>query len=591
MLQGVRKAVADSSSRRSRLDRAYFAYVGGKARLRWQGLSLDPVATDDDRGAVRDALAKEIARADADALADVKIAGDKEGVKNLVELQTPGSPLVAVRSRIVAEQLDGVGVTDVYFDAESSAVVSGIWNGDYQKGSTYKLVKKVLVERKVLADADPFRVLFKPVPSNEVLLALRKWTADNLEEAFVRRLFYNLEGVLTIEGDVTSLADRRRCASKLDDLLIDHESFQRRFTVPRLAALAKLAEPPPLQYVVAPPPPQNPSVKLEVKLAAVPLLRERCQMGAGARAALKPAVWDGLALVRGYFATSGAFVLTGLTDGPRQKRELLELIEQLKDEQPYKRAFGGDYVVDLREDPLAPTLRRLAQAIPAYERLDGLKLHGASHDVHNRFVLRVSIVGRRTTVAIATPILLDLLKTDKRSLPRVHAGDLRINELDNSGADPLRLLVFRPTVAADFDLAAKNVKEAIEVLSRAYVDTDDHPCRKMAPAQAREYRLKLVAEALVLIDVARLHNPSDVTAWYLWGVCHVATGETILARRDLRRMIVAERTSRDRTVSTTRVELLEHLQGDFRRVLAKIRKRAEADEDTAVPRLRPADLP
>ena len=158
---------------------------------------------------------------------------------------TPGSPVCAIQEEVVKDRLDGVGVSDATFDADGKLVISGIWNNDAQRDGMRKTVGAVLVRQSVIGTADNFIDECKTVRSDEILDRLRKWTADNLDEAYVRRLYYSKDGVLTIEGEIVAEKDREKVREQLTRLLNEHPQFRGRFGVERLAVAAagKKADP------------------------------------------------------------------------------------------------------------------------------------------------------------------------------------------------------------------------------------------------------------------------------------------------------------------------------------------------------------
>ena len=63
-------------------------------------------------------------------------------------------------------------------------------------------------------------------------------------------------------------------------------------------------------------------------------------------------------------------------------------------------------------------------------------------------------------------------------------------------------------------------------------------------------------------------------------------------RRDLRRMIAIERADQDgRARQAERLDMLEHVQGDFRRQLEVVRKKVALEMDKGVPPLQMSELP
>ena len=89
-----------------------------------------------------------------------------------------------------------------------------------------------------------------------------------------------------------------------------------------------------------------------------------------------------------------------------------------------------------------------------------------------------------------------------------------------------------------------------------------------------------------------LHVPGDSTAWYVRSIAYQVRNDPTLVRRDLRRMTAIERLDEDgRARQAERLEMLEHVQGDFRRQLEAVRKKAALEMDKGVPPLQLSELP
>ena len=55
---------------------------------------------------------------------------------------------------------------------------------------------------------------------------LRQWTADNLDEVWIERLYFDKEGLLTIRGVVAHRRSERLVRGKLIGLISDHPQLR-----------------------------------------------------------------------------------------------------------------------------------------------------------------------------------------------------------------------------------------------------------------------------------------------------------------------------------------------------------------------------
>ena len=595
MLAEVRKKFAgtaeDRLARHTRLDRAYFAYAGGitTPELRWEGVCIE------DRQSGTEAIRKALAgRLDACRCYPPGV----KGVRNVTaSIEMPGSPVRDLRQQIVNDSLDGVGIADAVFDAEGKLVLEGIWNGADQQAALHKTAVAFLTRIRLIASPDDVVEQFQVVRTRDVLTQLREWTAANLDEVWIERLYFDRDGVLTIRGIVPVISDRRLLRRQLIRLLDEHPRLKGRFGVGNIVGAVgkKGGSLQPIAFRPAPPPPpeDGPRLDLHVRKPITDLLRRQVQAPLKPRQLAPPRSWDGMVLRRGYYTPEGKFALEGLCDSDEQRNALGRLLRGLAPDAPYREALAQEFGLSaIREMPLEPMLRRLRILLPAYEVFDGLTLDSACHDVENRLVLRFFVVGEGPGRA-AQQELRAQLAGDRRWRLRVDEQWLRVHELDQrpEAPGPLVLGVLKRQ-RRDEELAEKMVLESIATLRRGIGDLKVIYCRGMTVVQAREYRQQRVDRALRMLDLALLHDPRENTAWYLRATCYLERNDTLLVSRDLRQLVIEESAEGEgKNRKRERLIKCEHLQGDFRRRLDGMRKRIAEDIRTGLPPLKLSDIP
>jgi hypothetical protein len=591
-----RLATAEGVQGRLRIDRGWFGYPAAPrdvVEFHVGGVLLGPIEP---------ARKKEI---EGRVLAETpgllpRVSGSKLRVRpELVVRPNPKRGLQALIATTPA--LDGAGVRNAYFEPDGKMVLVGFWRSATQQPALHRLAAVFLGAERLVSRPDEFFERFTVVRTDEVLAGLRRYTADALDEVWVERLYFDREGVLTIRGVVAYPAEVRLVRAKLLQLVAEHPQLKGSFTVDTIGrGLARgpgagtpRATVRPVAYR-QPAPAVEPGVDLRVRPPVTPLLRARVQcpaapalvVRAGALPAGPPRRWDGMLLRRGYYNPEGRFGLEGLCDSARQRADLGELMRVLAEDAPFREAFAlGVDLGRLRALPLRPMLRGLRVVMPAYPVLDGITLEGACQDVDNRLVLRVVVVG-----PLPGPAVVELLRRQvagtERWRERVSPAFLRLR----GPAGPVRLVVLerlRPNDA----VAEPLVLRSISTLRRGVGDLFTLYCPAKNPAAAAAYRQGEVSAALKMLDAALQYDTRDATPWFLRALCYYEQGDRVLCERDLRRMVEVETAEADgNNRRVVRLRMTELLQGDFRRALARLRKRVAGQILEGRPPLQLADV-
>ena len=164
-------------------------------------------------------------------------------------------------------------------------------------------------------------------------------------------------------------------------------------------------------------------------------------------------------------------------------------------------------------------------------------------------------------------------------------------DVDPDAAGPLRLDVIE-RLRTNGILIEPLILKAISTLRRGVGDQSTRYCQEMDAADIRKYRVAHAREALAKLNLVLLYDTHDATAWYLRTVCYYALDEMQLCERDLRRMVeleTAEGEGPNRRLE--RLRMTEHLQGDFRRQLERLRKRIAREVPAGKPPLTLSDIP
>src|SRR5262249_47216554 len=138
--------------------------------------------------------------------------------------------------------LDGAGVAVAYFDESDTIIVKGIRSDDAQQAPVEQLVRQTLAQAAAAA-AFETRTILTTRPTSEILTAPRDYTAPNLDEVWVERLFFDTEGILTVSAFVTSDADKDPIRKELKRGVDRHPRFQGHVQVIDLLSAAKPTAP------------------------------------------------------------------------------------------------------------------------------------------------------------------------------------------------------------------------------------------------------------------------------------------------------------------------------------------------------------
>jgi hypothetical protein len=585
-----KRIAADAQLKSIRVDRLYFSYPGETKllQLNVKGVCIDPTySTPEGRGRIQPLLNSRIDATYPGLKAQYHPTPNYDGLELLSQPRTTLQLLVARGGDVVDPRkhnpLDGVGIAPgAYYDEKGRLCIRGVWLGPSQEKPLRKLMP-VLARFGLMRNDEDFQLKLVELRTDLVLEELREWLADPLgeapEDARADRLYFDANGLLTLQGHHVHPRDKLAIAAKLVQIITDNPRMGGKVKVEdlasRLLSRSKPAEP--KTYFVAlggknekPKEPKEPKVEEGPKIDSTPWphwtqeLRRMVQTpdpAEKAKAALRPdRKWDGVWLVRGSFSPEGVYTLAGLGDSARQIAQLSELLRELSESQRWQRALGKGWDLKrLRVLPLAPMLARMRIVMPAWPVFDGMTLLGASHDVKGVLVLRIRQIiagGARAAATARSAAAAEMerqLLNDDRWKVRAAAG-VRFSEVG-------------PPVAPSGDAETLLLRSRV-LLRRWLLDHSGVCCLADCPLVSQEEMRKAVGEVRGLLDAVILNAPGESSAWFLRALCYAMEGDTVQADRDLRRMVEAERHPEEgRFLRSNRLAFSEPFQGVYRKLL------------------------
>ncbi|MFO0929811.1 MAG: hypothetical protein U0736_22765 [Gemmataceae bacterium] len=533
-------------ARRVRLDRGFFTYPADRTagvNLNVGGVLLKPLARPDEEKQLRERLLDNVGTA-----LPKTPAGPVTVRADLAVVDNPARFLQSFVATVPA--LDGVGLTAAHFDDDGKLVVDGVWRSAGQEAELARTAKLVLPRERGTLDRHGVVFRCTPLDSDRLLAELRGWTADTLAEAWVERLYFDRNNVLTVQGIVATTEDETAIKGRMRQLLQAHPQLKGRSRLD--GAIAGRERPPLATRLVSlqanPSVGDEPGMDFRSRPAIAPRLRTLVQLPAdgGTPPARR---WDGVLIRRGYYTPEGKFGLHGLCDSDAQRKELAALLTEIDDQPPYRDALrAGVDLAGLRTVALAPMLDRVRAVLPGYPQFDRLQIDSAAQDVDNRLVLRVSVIGRTPKADLAEELRKQLLAQETWR-PRAEAG--------------LRWLV----------IGQQPVDTALAADQRARAAVDLHDALAGPIAGDSRY-----ADTLRRLGTTLRHDSDDSTAWYLRAMAHLLAGDEGQARLALRRM---HRLEQDRQIGRVRrierLRAVEPLQGDVRRRLEELHRQVVLD--------------
>jgi hypothetical protein len=469
--------------------------------------------------------------------------------------------------------LDGVRVErGASFDAAGRLVLRGVWRDRGQEEELRKVVEGYYKGKPDRLDRDGLVFAFEVLRTDEVLQELRRWTADNLEDVWLQRLYFNGAGRLRLQGVYAHPADAAKVRAQLQKVLGAHPELKR-----RVSRGGRPAGRPGVALVALGPVASGGDEDDPLELTRRPQsladqLRATVQFPENPKLRPPSPRWDGVVLRRCYYDPQGVYQLSGLIDNPRQRAALNGLLADFAQRETWREALERRWdLQEMKELPLGPMLARMRLIFPAYNTFDGLTLAGAAHDVGGRLVLRGFMVGPH------------LFPGERGAAQRqlLAAADLlrgQLNRTDNwrARADGgVRYQLMARPQAPDRGAGQALMLRAVSTLRIGLLEPRLACCP--VPAGRGEAQAARVAASLRLLDTAALHIPADSTVRYLSAVCHYLRNEQVQAERDLRRMVGAEQETAQGGPArrVTRLRQTEALQGTARRAVATLQKRAE----------------
>jgi hypothetical protein len=539
--------------RQTYVESAHFAYGKDEQTLTlvFNGICLDPAKDKARVGRMLqlavDAHLKEVLKPD-DA-ARVRDHHTRWTADAQVSFETPQRGLQEVVA--ITPPLDGVGIASAFFDKDGGLIFEAICQETSQEKTLGELTKKFLEEKGRSLKKAKFAFELKPLDTRSLLRGLREYAADNLNEVWIARLFFDADGTLTARGVLADDKEYTKVRDELVRLLRKHPKMKGHFKVENLTSIATEA------------PEGTPLLDLKEQGPLAANLRERYQGRSSTKRPPPSPRWDGVMLRRGYYTPDGKFGLDGLCDSARQREDLYKDLLTLRKEPPFLDAFAvGLDVSKLRELPMRPMVDRMRLVMPAHPTFDGIFVEGANHDVDNKLVLRVQVVGDEPSDRAGTAMQKQLLdhkqwwERAKDGVVWAEVGTPRAR--DARAGDALS-------------------RRAIADLRRAMHD----PKMSKRPSESNEGQIPWPAHfdrALGQATTSLMHDSRSSTAWFVRAMYFLLKNDRVRAARDLRRMYEIEM-DEDRGPGQREDRLLrtEALQGKVRRQLNLIERQIAKD--------------
>ncbi|MBM3995732.1 MAG: hypothetical protein FJ303_16515 [Planctomycetes bacterium] len=554
---------SDSLLRKTRVDRGFFSYPASKVG---PDLNLAAVGIYPKKPAYQTRLTR---RFDVFArlyFTDHLKAGTVATVPNVRYVDNPSPTL---QSKVAdTPTIDGARIDDASFDASGKLVLHGVWTGKDQQTPLERLVRALLTDDHPALQRGFHWGSMQDFDSPGLLLAMRTWVAaqEDINEVRIERLFFDGMGKVRVAAFATAAPDKDKTARKLPDFLPKLESKK----LPSLDPDAEDETPPKL-----------PEKKLDKGQAPVIFLQDAKDAGPiridlldkSVRQYLRESItkefrFDGLRIDRCYYDVKGVLHIDGLADRSQQVGDLKSTIDSeaapfdRKRQLPSGWAEGRQVVI-----PIDPMKVALKENLPSLSEFDGVTLHRAFHNVKNELEVTASVIGEADKKDLE-PILKRLLETHPRWRHRTSAG-VAIDISDRKKADRAlaKKQVFDALRLLQVNIGEASAAEFPKTEGWWSHDWPFDPKKKRVLPTDADYK-----KCLEHLDAAILHDPLNMTAWYLRGYCLQTQGRSDLTLRDFRRMAAVE--IDDTEARHARIVMLELVQGSLRQSAFRIEQQA-----------------
>lgn len=415
-------------------------------------------------------------------------------------------PIKDIQAEVVRETaLDGISIDDAQFDQRGNLQLGGLWRNpeDDQKRLEPVVTRALQKIDSPLADATISWTSMSVLPVDDLLVDMRKWTSENLQEVWLERVHFDEQQRLRIEGSSVKTGQDANCEKHLAEMI-------------RIHPLGR--------YLQKRNPNQPIAATVTVELAIEPTsVTDELRKRIADRRDL-----DGVSIERGYYGPDGSYHVSGLVDHAKQKASVKTVVAEFaKDAKIASRVPGGIILDEFDEIPLAGMLEKINGLLPAIPIFDGIVVEAAYHDAENRLTFRGQIVGDLKPQAETQ--MVELINQNEQWKRRARDG-VSFEKL--TAIEQNRAIANRSVQGA---VAALQKLAFVQMIAGKDVDTVD--------------------QLLISLRIGVLHNPQDATAWFLRGMCHLMKGEDEYARRDFCRAALAGKIDRN---------ALSRLQGKWR---------------------------
>jgi hypothetical protein len=537
--------------RQVRVDRAHFFYADldiKRLQVRCDGVRLVPKEfLPDEPPPARPELFEKVRKESSDLWGGIRMEANLDGIKPIPQPGPALQPRIAKQLALDGTRLYRDSDPRPYegeFDQKGQLILSGQWRTPGQEKLLRSLLTQFFEVRPPRLDQNGIVLRMDVFRTDLVLLDLKRYAADRLEDVLLQRLYFDDKGKMQLQGFIANEKDADELRKYLEERLTRLPiSDARRRGV--LVASARIL---PAIHGQVPRPPEDPGLELTRRMGLTAYLRSQLQASNKIDDPPKEERWDGVLLTRGFYTTDGDYVLRGLLGDVAQRSHLDVLLQQLSSTEWRAHLPNGWSLEGLRLMSMVEMLDRLRVVMPAYADFDGVTLQRGFHDQQGRLILRVGVVNVLPRDAEVT--FKKLLDAHPEWKARSAAG--------------VRVQVTGPPLTQDLRVVEESILKAVQ-----------------------ELKFLRIEPAIQLTTTAILHEPEDSTAWYLRALCYLLRGDTEQADRDLRRTVQLEREGvrYPGPRAALRLERLELLQSKYRQMLNERRKRVLSEVEAGKPPL------
>lgn len=438
------------------------------------------------------------------------------------------------------------------FDSTGRLELNGVWRGG-AKGTAAlesKLKEVLAKQNDRLASEGVSTARFVAIDTQTVLADLGDWTAANLDDVRVERVYFDSAGKLMLKATASNKDDAAKLESQFRSLLARYDILKR-VDESRAALVSSAA----------------PGEKAAPAEAGVSIGNFAASLTADLQKFLaehaREDKWRGILIGRGFFdrRQDNRYSLSVIVDDVKQESTVRDLVKEFAAKPAYAGylASNENPILSVEEISLRKLVAHLRDVMPANPHFDGFRVDDAVHDAQRNLVLIVAGVGTPDDLEpkAKEPDPIGAIRQTLKKMLDEHSVWKKRSAVR---ADSKLVLVYgNPTgpVPFNYDLG------------------------RLAAVHGARGILTDTGELRTRVRTALMHNPNNSALWYLSAGFHVIDKREDLALRDLRRVVLIEKDPDidDFAVQAkkARISILEPFQGTTRHRVEKLLDKAYLD--------------